>query len=132
MIQGQHQATGNFDLATSTLSITKSYQRLQGRDVVTPPKTPNSIHFRSWSIWATVLPHTLYDMGGSLGSLLQTSPAAASTPVDAGTSQALAATLQMAFGIVICCVALFLLRESRFSQVQEAWSDAFGAPAAGK
>ena len=71
-------------------------------------------------------------MGGSLGSLLQTSPAAASTPVDAGTAQALAATLQMAFGIVICCVALFLLRESRFSQVQEAWSDAFGAPAAGK
>ena len=34
---------GDFDLETSTLSVTKSYQRLQGRDVVTPPKTPNSV-----------------------------------------------------------------------------------------
>ena len=34
---------GDFDLAASSLSITKSYQRLQGRDVVTPPKTPNSV-----------------------------------------------------------------------------------------
>lgn len=33
----------DFDLDGSTVSITKSYQRLQGRDVVTPPKTPNSV-----------------------------------------------------------------------------------------
>ncbi len=33
----------DFDLDASTLSVTKSYQRLQGRDVVTPPKTPNSV-----------------------------------------------------------------------------------------
>lgn len=33
----------DFDLTASTLSVTKSYQRLQGRDVVTPPKTPNSV-----------------------------------------------------------------------------------------
>ena len=33
----------DFDLKNSTLSITKSYQRLQKRDVITPPKTPNSV-----------------------------------------------------------------------------------------
>ncbi len=91
-----------------------------------------SICFRSGSIWATVLPHALYDMGGSLGSPLQTGSAAASTPVDAGTAQALAVAMPMAFGVVIGCVALFLLRESRFGQVQEAWPGVFGAPASGK
>ncbi|WP_249932806.1 hypothetical protein [Bifidobacterium moukalabense] len=34
---------GDFDLADSTPSITKSYQRLQRRDVITPPETPNSV-----------------------------------------------------------------------------------------
>ena len=33
----------DFDLDGSSLSVTKSYQRLQGRDVITPPKTPNSV-----------------------------------------------------------------------------------------
>lgn len=33
----------DFDLDASTLSVTKSYQRLQRCDVVTPPKTPNSV-----------------------------------------------------------------------------------------
>ena len=33
----------DFDLSSSTLSVTKSYQRLQRRDVVTAPKTPNSV-----------------------------------------------------------------------------------------
>ena len=33
----------DFDLEGSSLSVTKSYQRLQGRDVITPPKTPNSV-----------------------------------------------------------------------------------------
>ena len=33
----------DFELSSSTLSVTKSYQRLQRRDVVTPPKTPNSV-----------------------------------------------------------------------------------------
>lgn len=33
----------DFDFAKGTLSITKSYQRLKGRDVVTEPKTPKSI-----------------------------------------------------------------------------------------
>ena len=33
----------DFDLDKGTLSITKSYQRLKGRDVITDPKTPKSI-----------------------------------------------------------------------------------------
>lgn len=33
----------DFDFEKGTLSITKSYQRLKGRDVVTEPKTPKSI-----------------------------------------------------------------------------------------
>lgn len=33
----------DFDFARSELKVTKSYQRLQGRDVVTPPKTPKSV-----------------------------------------------------------------------------------------
>lgn len=33
---------GDFDLAKRTLSITKSYQRIEGQDVVTCPKTPKS------------------------------------------------------------------------------------------
>ena len=32
----------DFDLEKGTLSITKSYQRLKGRDVITEPKTPKS------------------------------------------------------------------------------------------
>lgn len=32
----------DFDFEKNTLSITKSYQRLKGRDVITPPKTPKS------------------------------------------------------------------------------------------
>jgi integrase len=32
----------DFDFERSTVSITKSYQRLKGRDVITPPKTPKS------------------------------------------------------------------------------------------
>jgi integrase len=33
----------DFDFDRSILSVTKSYQRLQGRDVITDPKTPKSI-----------------------------------------------------------------------------------------
>ena len=33
----------DFDLDKGTLSITKSYQRLKGRDVITDPKTPKSV-----------------------------------------------------------------------------------------
>ena len=33
----------DFDLEKGTLSITKSYQRLKGRDVITDPKTPKSV-----------------------------------------------------------------------------------------
>jgi integrase len=33
----------DFDFEKGTLSITKSYQRLKGRDVITDPKTPKSI-----------------------------------------------------------------------------------------
>lgn len=33
---------GDFDLEKNTLSISKSYQRLKGRDVITTPKTPKS------------------------------------------------------------------------------------------
>lgn len=33
----------DFDLEKMTLSVTKSYQRLKRRDVVTPPKTPKSV-----------------------------------------------------------------------------------------
>ena len=33
----------DFDLAKGLLSITKSYQRLKGRDVITDPKTPKSV-----------------------------------------------------------------------------------------
>ena len=32
----------DFDFENMTMSITKSYQRLQGRDVITEPKTPKS------------------------------------------------------------------------------------------
>lgn len=32
----------DFDFAKSTVSITKSYQRIKGRDVITDPKTPKS------------------------------------------------------------------------------------------
>ena len=34
---------GDFDLGRMTLSVTKSYQRLKCRDVVTDPKTPKSV-----------------------------------------------------------------------------------------
>lgn len=34
---------GDFDFSRSELKVTKSYQRLHGRDVVTPPKTPKSV-----------------------------------------------------------------------------------------
>ena len=107
---------------------------LRARTIRKPEEQPGwtSICFRSRSIWATVLPHALYNMGGSLGSLLQTGSAAASDPVDAGTAQALAVAMPMAFGAAIGCVALFLLRESRFGQVQEAWSGVFKAPDSGK
>lgn len=33
----------DFDFEKGTLSITKSYQRLKGRDVITDPKTPKSV-----------------------------------------------------------------------------------------
>jgi integrase len=34
---------GDFDFEKGTLSINKSYQRLNGRDVITDPKTPKSV-----------------------------------------------------------------------------------------
>ena len=33
----------DFDFAKETVSITKSYQRLRGRDIITAPKTPKSV-----------------------------------------------------------------------------------------
>lgn len=33
----------DFDFGRSTLKVTKSFQRLHGRDIVTPPKTPKSV-----------------------------------------------------------------------------------------
>ena len=33
----------DIDILKKTISITKSYQRLDGRDIITPPKTPKSI-----------------------------------------------------------------------------------------
>lgn len=33
----------DFDFEANTLSVTKSYQRLKGRDVITDPKTPKSV-----------------------------------------------------------------------------------------
>lgn len=33
----------DFDFAKGTLSVTKSYQRLKGKDVITDPKTPKSV-----------------------------------------------------------------------------------------
>ena len=76
-----------------------------------------AIYFRSANIWATVFLHALYDMAGSLGSLLQTGSAAASAPVDAGMAQALAVSMPMVLGVLIGCIALFLLRKSKFGQV---------------
>ena len=32
----------DIDLEKRTISINKSYQRLDGRDIITPPKTPKS------------------------------------------------------------------------------------------
>jgi len=34
---------GDVDLDRNEISVTKSYQRIRGRDVITPPKTPKSI-----------------------------------------------------------------------------------------
>lgn len=91
-----------------------------------------AIYFRGGNIWATVLLHALYDMSGSVSSLLQTSSASASTPapVDAGTAQVLALVMPMAFGVIIGCVALFLLRKSKVGQVREAWAGVIEAPEA--
>lgn len=91
-----------------------------------------AIYFRSANIWATVFLHALYDMAGSLGSLLQTGSAAASAPVDAGMAQALAVSMPMVFGVLIGCIALFLLRKSKFGQAQETWSGMFDGPVSGE
>ncbi len=88
-----------------------------------------AIYFRSGNIWATVLLHSLYDMSGSMSSLLQTSSTAASAPVDGATAQALALVMPMAFGVIIGCIALFLLRKSKIGQVREAWSETIETPA---
>ena len=54
---------GDFDFARSELKVTKSYQRLHGRDVVTPPKTPKSVR-------TIVMPRFLTDeLGQWVGSL---------------------------------------------------------------
>ena len=41
----------DIDLEKRTISINKSYQRLDGRDIITPPKTPKSK--RIVTIWKT-------------------------------------------------------------------------------
>ena len=43
----------DFDLDKGLLSITKSYQRLKGRDVITGPKTPNSVRVIQMSQFLT-------------------------------------------------------------------------------
>ncbi len=88
-----------------------------------------AIYFRSGNIWATVTLHALYDMSGSMSSLLQTSSATTSAPVDAATAQALSLVMPMIFGLIIGCIALFLLRKSKIEQVREAWSGIIEAPA---
>lgn len=88
-----------------------------------------AIYFRSGNIWTTVVLHALYDMGGSVSSLLQTSTAATDPSVDAALAQTLALVMPMVFGVLIGCIALFLLRKSKISQVQETWAGVVGAPA---
>ena len=45
----------DINLEEKTISITKSYQRLKGKDVITQPKTPKSIRIITmpvcWWIW---------------------------------------------------------------------------------
>ncbi len=88
-----------------------------------------AIYFRSGNIWATVVLHALYDMAGSVSSLLQTSSAATAAPVDAALAQTLSLVMPMAFGLLIGCIALFLLRKSKIAQVQEAWAGVIEAGA---
>ena len=88
-----------------------------------------AIYFRSGNIWTTVVLHALYDMGGSVSSLLQTSTAATDPSVDAALAQTLALVMPMVFGMLIGCIALFLLRKGKISQVREAWAGVVEAPA---
>lgn len=87
-----------------------------------------AIYFRSGNIWATVILHALYDMAGSLSSLLQITSSEAA-PVDEATAQALSLFAPMAFGLVLGCIALFLLRKGKIGQVQQVWSGIFETPA---
>lgn len=91
-----------------------------------------AIYFRSGNIWTAVMLHALYDMGGSVSSLLQTSSAAADASVDAALAQTLALVMPMVFGLLIGCIALFLLRKGEISQVPEAWAGVVEAPAEGE
>lgn len=88
-----------------------------------------AVYFRSGNIWANVALHMVYDMGGALGVLFKTS-ADAGAGVDAASAQALSFVMPMALGLILGCVALFLLRKSKVAQVREAWADVVECSAA--
>ncbi len=80
-----------------------------------------AIYFRSGNIWANVVLHMLFDMGGALSALFK-SAAAAGPDIDPVATQALSFVMPMVLGIILGCVALFVLRKKKLPQVQEAWA----------
>lgn len=48
---------------------------------------------------------------------------------DAALAQTLALVMPMVFGVLIGCIALFLLRKGKICQVWEAWASVVEAPA---
>lgn len=85
-----------------------------------------AIYFRCGNIWATVILHALYDMGGSVSRLFSASAATTPAPVEESVAQGIALFAPMAFGLLIGCIALFLLRKSRIDQVKGAWGEVIG------
>lgn len=65
----------DIDLIARTININKSYQRLKGRDIVTPPKTPKSIRVIS------IPPFLAEDIQDYLDSLYDYDPQARLLPV---------------------------------------------------
>ena len=86
-----------------------------------------AIYFRCGNIWVTVLVHALYDMGGSVASLFNVASTAA--PVGEDVAQAVALVMPMLFGVLLGCIALFLLRKSKLPQIAETWGSVVDAPA---
>ncbi len=84
-----------------------------------------AIYFRCGNVWVTVVVHALYDMGGSVASLFNAASTAA--PVEESVAQAVALVMPMLFGVLLGCIALFLLRQSKLAQVQDAWAGIINA-----